>query len=85
MICHKSDEDSIRKTVSFLKEGKVVIIPTDTVYGFSTIPGEAGDKIRMLKGRSESKPFIQLISSPKDLSLVSDDMVPESLDRKSVV
>lgn len=79
MICRKSDEDSIRKTVSFLKEGKVVIIPTDTVYGFSTILGEAGDKIRMLKGRSESKPFIQLISSPKDLSLVSDDMVPESL------
>ena len=37
MICHKSDDDSVQKCVSVLKNGGIVIIPTDTVYGFSGI------------------------------------------------
>ena len=40
MICRKSDNDSIQKCISSLKNGGVVIIPTDTVYGFSGIVDE---------------------------------------------
>ena len=36
MTCFKSDKDSCKKAADFLKEGKVVILPTDTVYGFSS-------------------------------------------------
>ena len=37
MRISKSDVLSIEKTVEALKKGDVVIIPTDTVYGFSGI------------------------------------------------
>lgn len=33
----KSDSESVRKTAEALKSNKIVIIPTDTVYGFSGI------------------------------------------------
>lgn len=79
MICSKSDSDSAQLCASFLKENKVVILPTDTVYGFSGIVGSTGGKIRRIKGREETKPFIQLISSPEALSCITDDSVPSSL------
>ncbi len=37
MIIKKSDPSSITKTAEILREGGIVIIPTDTVYGFSGI------------------------------------------------
>ena len=37
MILKKSDISSINKTADILKNGGIVIIPTDTVYGFSGI------------------------------------------------
>ena len=37
MTCEKSSKDSAKITASFLKQGKIVIMPTDTVYGFSGI------------------------------------------------
>ena len=84
MILSKSDNSSVQKCLSFLKEGKIVIIPTDTVYGFSGIvlPGKALDtdaKIKAIKGRSETKPFIQLIARPEDLKKYTDDTIPETL------
>lgn len=79
MICRKSDPDSIQKTASLLKSGGVAILPTDTVYGFSSVVGEGADKIRKIKGRSESKPFIQLISSVENLPLITDDNIPDAL------
>ena len=54
MICRKSDDDSIQKCISSLKNGGVVIIPTDTVYGFSGIvDGKTDSIIRKIKGREE--------------------------------
>lgn len=37
MILKKSDPSSIEKTADTLRKGGIVIIPTDTVYGFSGI------------------------------------------------
>lgn len=94
MICRKSDDDSIQKCISSLKNGGVVIIPTDTVYGFSGIVDEiACDEkvddnsplyhtdsiIRKIKGREEYKPFIQLISSPQEIYNYTDDVIPQKL------
>ena len=82
-IIQKSDSDSAQKTASVLKQGGVVIIPTDTVYGFSGIVGNGSDdRIRAIKGRAETKPLIQLIASPEDLKKYTDDVVPEKLLQK---
>ena len=87
MILNKSDKNSIEKTAEFLCNGKIAIIPTDTVYGFSGIVDlksaktqfETDSKIRAIKGRAETKPLIQLIARPEDLRLYTDDIIPDSL------
>ncbi len=80
MICRKSDDDSIQKCISSLKNGGVVIIPTDTVYGFSGIvDGKTDSIIRKIKGREEYKPFIQLISSPQEIYNYTDEVIPRKL------
>nr|MCR5605372.1 L-threonylcarbamoyladenylate synthase [Treponema sp.] len=82
MYCLKSSEDSKNLVVSCLREGKIVILPTDTVYGFSGIVNNSyktDDAIRTIKGRSESKPLIQLLSSAEKLSLYTDDKIPTEI------
>lgn len=79
MICNKSDNDSIQKTVNALKQNKVVIVPTDTVYGFSGLIEVTNDKIKKIKGRDENKPFIVLISCPEDIKKITDSNIPLEL------
>ena len=87
LIKNKNDQTSIETTADILKNGGIVIIPTDTVYGFSGIVDlnssithyETDKKIRATKGRSETKPLIQLIAKPEDLRLYTDDDIPDSL------
>lgn len=79
MKCLKSDKGSAKIAGNLLKEGKLLILPTDTVYGFSGIIGETEDLIRKIKGRKEDKPFIVLLSEPSKLKELSDDTIPESL------
>ncbi len=87
-IVSKSAPDSLERTVQVLKKGGVVIIPTDTVYGFSGITGSLSllkgpdDRIRAIKGRAETKPMIQLIARPEDLQLYTNDTVPADLLQK---
>ena len=57
MILNKCDESSIKICAEFLKNEKILILPTDTVYGFSGIVGKTDEKIRKIKGRAENKPF----------------------------
>lgn len=89
MICQKSEKDSLDKTAKSLKKGSVVIIPTDTVYGFSGIvdlkgktPLKSQDLIRKIKGRGENKPFIHLIAKAEDIYDYTDLLLPEALISK---
>ena len=78
----KSDPESVSKCALSLKQGNVIIIPTDTVYGFSGIVDDVSStdsKIRKIKGRAETKPFIQLIAEPSDIKKYTDDIIPEEL------
>lgn len=79
MILNKSDENTADKCAELLKNDEVVILPTDTVYGFSGIIGKSAEKIRKIKGREETKPFIQLIACPEDISKISDQKIPSKL------
>ena len=87
MIINKNDPNSVEKTVQILKKGGICILPTDTVYGFSGIVGTKNFqpqnptdvKIREIKGRSETKPLIQLIAKPEDIKLYTSDSIPQKL------
>lgn len=89
-LIKKSDPESAKITADILKEGGVVIIPTDTVYGFSgkvesagALEGQATEaRIRVIKGRAETKPMIQLIATPQDLAKYTSDNVPANLLQK---
>ncbi|MCR5079738.1 MAG: L-threonylcarbamoyladenylate synthase [Treponema sp.] len=85
MTCSKSFEN-ITLVSSLLKKGEVVILPTDTVYGFSGIVDlkkseiyKTDDKIRKIKGREESKPLIQLISSVEEIFKYTEIDLPSAL------
>jgi L-threonylcarbamoyladenylate synthase len=90
MIIKKADNSSIDQTAEALRNGGIVIIPTDTVYGFSgivdlktaTTTFETDAKIRAIKGRAETKPLIQLIAKPEDIRLYTDDEIPPALLEK---
>ena len=85
MICRKSDSESCFIAADYLRRGKVVILPTDTVYGFSgMVDGRhysfhTDQKIIQLKGRDEGKHFIQLLSKPEDVKKYTRDLIPEEL------
>lgn len=61
--------DIIKEVGKELKEGKIGVIPTDTVYGLvaSALDKKSVEKIYELKKRDKKKPLIVLISSLKDL------------------
>lgn len=85
MIVEKNDRNSIKIASEKLLAGEIVIIPTDTVYGFSGIvkpESNTDKKIREIKGREEEKPFIQLISSPEEIYKYTKDVIPENLFKK---
>ena len=60
-----SQENNLELAINAIRSGKVVGIPTETVYGIGVDPYSqtAVDKIFSLKERSEKKPLSILISS----------------------
>lgn len=87
MTVSKNSSDSLKKAVECLKNGGIIITPTDTVYGFSGICDlksfekkyKTDDIIRKIKGREETKPLIQLISSPEEINNFTDDVLPQNV------
>lgn len=53
----------MQASLELLQKGKVVLVPTDTVYGLAAFPTqEACTEISHIKGRSECQPIAWLIS-----------------------
>jgi L-threonylcarbamoyladenylate synthase len=58
---------SIRNAISLLKDGKVIIAPSDTVIGLYAIPSEKGfSSLNAIKKRTD-KPYLLLLSSLKEI------------------
>lgn len=59
------DEDDLKEAVRILKEGGIILYPTDTVWGIGCDARneEAVNKIYQLKQRSDSKSMLVLVSS----------------------
>ncbi len=64
-----------------IRNGELVVLPTETVYGIVGINGsdKVKEKIFTLKGRPENKPLQILIHSPTDIR-VFDPKVPPAAD-----
>ena len=73
-----------KKTAEYLKNGKIGIIPTDTIYGISCLASsqENVEKIYEIKQRDYDKPFIILISDIKDLQ---EFEIPLAKDIKNIL
>jgi len=60
------------KLVRLIREGKIGVLPTDTIYGIhaSIFHPEAVEKIYKVRKRDQNKPFVVLVSSLEDLNLL---------------
>ena len=79
MRIQKKASNSADAAAAELKYGNVVILPTDTIYGFSGLIGKTAEAIARIKGREENKPFIALIADPWDIYRYTDLKIPESI------
>ena len=71
---HNFDE-AVMWTDAALRDGQLVIIPTDTVYGLvGDITAEAAQEIFALKGRDYEKPLPVLVGDTKQLAEVEAGM-----------
>ena len=62
-------EEEIERTVSFLKAGKTILYPTDTIWGIGcdATNSKACDKVYEVKQRPNSKSLIILVDTPERL------------------
>ncbi len=68
------DPQVIRQTIEVIREGKILLYPTDTIYGLGCDPfqPDALRRILEVKGRASSKGLLVLVHSPVDaLSLAA--------------
>ncbi|MGP1454548.1 MAG: L-threonylcarbamoyladenylate synthase [Treponema sp.] len=75
----KKDHKSIPTIASALQQEQIVILPTDTIYGFSGIIEKTAEKIAAIKGRKPDKPFIALLAHPEDVYTYTDQNLPEKI------
>ena len=70
-------QKALNKALSALKKGKVIVCPTDTVYGFLSVASDkkAVEKIFKLKRRPRSKPlpvFVNGLKMAKELAEINE-------------
>ena len=72
------DDTAILEISKALKKGKLVVFPTDTVYGIGTnaYDSNACKKIYEVKGRPKYKPLSVLVSNMSMLREMVDDISP---------
>lgn len=77
-IVEKAGETSIEKAATFLREGRLVAFPTETVYGLGAngLDEEAAKRIYEAKGRPSDNPLILHVSSMKEVEPLVEE-IPE--------
>lgn len=70
------DNLKIKEAAEIIKNGGLVVFPTETVYGIGAngLNTEAVEKIYVAKGRNKNKPLILLISNIKMLEEIAEDL-----------
>lgn len=64
-----------------LREGKVALLPTDTIYGLHCLAtdAEAVERIAEIKGREEAKPFVVIAATLEQIEQLGVDADPHVL------
>lgn len=77
----------LREIAGLLREGKVLLLPTDTIYGLHAAATDAAAVARIaeLKGREETKPFIVLAASIDQLVDLGIDAPVDLLRRLNAI
>jgi L-threonylcarbamoyladenylate synthase len=59
------NQDNLALAAGYLRSGKIVLLPSDTIYGLSVRADSAKaiNSLRRFKGREGKKPFLILVSS----------------------
>ena len=75
-------EEEITKSVDLLKKGKIILYPTDTIWGIGcdATNSKAIQQIYKLKGRNENKGMIVLIDDVDKLEEYLDEVPPIAYD-----
>lgn len=78
----KPEDLLIQKTVSFMRDGGVIVYPTETFYGLGADyeNEEAIEKIFQIKGRSFNNPIALIGKGIEDLFLITDQ-ISESTEK----
>jgi len=87
----KCDKEGIEKAAKVVKDGGIVVFPTDTVYGIGCDPynKKSVDKIYQIKSRPKTKPFpilaysfdvaSEIVEFDKDSKKIADKFWPGPL------
>ena len=80
MDLNRYDKDDLQEAVRVLREGGIIVYPTDTVWGIGCdATNEAAvSKIYALKQREDTKSMLVLLDSPAKLDYYVD--VPEAAE-----
>lgn len=70
------DLEKLKKPAEMIKEGKIVIFPTETVYGIGTngLKSDSIKKIYEIKKRDFNKPISLLVNSIEMIETVAEDI-----------
>ncbi len=79
MTIGADDPRIIEAVLRVLKAEGIAIIPCDTMYGIVGAVPESERRIRLVKGRGEDKPFLQLIADESWIRSVSDAPISPKL------
>ncbi len=81
MIVPANDEGAFDRLAGMLARGAVAIIPCDTMYGIVGVAPDTEERIRQVKGRGETQPFLQLIARASWIAQLSDQPMPAALSK----
>lgn len=72
----KIDENEIKKIAQSIKNGKIVVFPTETVYGIGTngLNEKAVEKLFSIKNRPKEKPISLLVSNIEMIEKIARDI-----------
>ena len=75
-------EEEIRLSVDFLKKGKIILYPTDTIWGIGcdATQSKPVDRIYKIKKRAEQKSMIVLLDHPDKLADYVEKVPPIAFD-----
>ncbi len=77
-VTKKIDEDKLKKIAAGMKNGKLCLFPTETVYGIGTngLDEEAVQKIYEAKKRDKKNPINLLVSDITMIESITKDISP---------